>query len=379
MSKRQRKIDDPIIAENASKNYSIHTLTFRARLTKREWNSIKEKLIEFSKKKKAGYYKAELKSKRANKKINYNIASYFGFNMISLLSITIKSSDTYYWMDIKVNPRWMFHRNNHPFVYIADQNELVLCYERIICFLKETKIKEIDENAFYIQRADYCVNIDLEDREHVKEFMRLMRKGAHPYKSKRMMEDCKTGKRKVPTRDSFTVYTDGFEFSVYDKQIQLSGETGKYSEEEIREAEGIIRIELRVKRRKIRYDGKKRGCDDALQFLFHASDIAEDNIPKYLKMAYGSGRFVKLKKAKQIVTASGYKNKTKEKMIKILDRASKNNLQDAKVFYGKDFSKYLKRFNDLNISPITIEKRSRIDEFPGVLQLTEYKNRNYGS
>lgn len=52
MSKRQRKIDDPIIAENASKNYSIHTLTFRARLTKREWNSIKEKLIEFSKKRK---------------------------------------------------------------------------------------------------------------------------------------------------------------------------------------------------------------------------------------------------------------------------------------------------------------------------------------
>lgn len=148
MSKRQRKIDDPIIAENASKNYSIHTLTFRARLTKREWNSIKEKLIEFSKKKKAGYYKAKLKSKGAYKTINYSVASYFGFNMISLLSITTKSLDTYYWMDIKVNPRWMFHRNNHPFVYIADQNELVLCYERIICFLKETKIKEIDGNAF---------------------------------------------------------------------------------------------------------------------------------------------------------------------------------------------------------------------------------------
>lgn len=378
MSKRKKKTEDPIIAGADSKNYSIHTLTFRARLTKRDRNSIKEKLIEFSEKKKAGYFKRKSKGKVTYKTINYNVASDFGFNMVSLLTITAENSDTYYWMDIKVNPRWMFHRDNHPFVYIANKEELVACYERIIRFLKETEIKEIDKNAFYIQRADYCVNIDLEDREHVKVFMRLMRKGAHPYKSKRRMEYSNTGKREVSTRNSFTVYTDGFEFSVYDKQIQLCGEMEKYSEEEIKEAEGIIRIELRVKRRKIRYDGKKRGYDDTLQFLSHAGDIAKENIPKYLKMAYGSGRFVKLKEAQQTVRASGYKNKTKEKMIKILDRVSRKNLQDVKESYGKEFSMYMKRFNDLGISPITIEKRSRTEEFPGILYFIEHKNRNYG-
>ncbi len=368
---------NPIIAEYDSKDYSIHTLTFRAKLTKKNMTSIKEKLIRFSEKKGAGYFKKISRNDATYKTINFNIASYFGFNMISLLTITCKNLYKYYWMDIKVNPRWMFHKDNHPFVYIADKKDLVLCYERIKQFLKKTKIEEIDHNAFYIQRADYCVNIDLGDREHVKEYMRLMKKGAYPYKSERKKEHSTTGKRKVPTRDSFTVYTNHFELSVYDKQIQLSRESEKYSEDEIRVAEGIIRIELRVKRRKIRYDGKKRGYNDTLQLLSHADEIAKDNIPKYLKMVYGRGRFVKLKKAKQIVNASRYKNKTKEKLIEILDRVSKSNLQNVKVLYDDDFSKYLKKFNELEISPITIEKRSKIEEFPGILYLIEHNNRNY--
>ena len=71
------------------------------------------------------------------------------------------------------------------------------------------------------------------------------------------MENSKTGKRKIPTKDSFTVYTKRFEFSIYDKYAQLSKEADKYSEEEMQEAEGMIRIELRVKRSKLRYDEKK--------------------------------------------------------------------------------------------------------------------------
>ena len=375
--KNTMKKSDPIIAEDNSKKYSIHTMTFRARLTKRDRDAIKEKLITLSKKKGMGYYEEKSEGKAIYKTMNFNVASCFGFNTVSLLKIISKNGDTFYWMDIKINPWWMFHRDNHPFVYIASKKDLKSSYKRIAQFLEEAAINEISSEAFYIQRADYCVNIDLGSQDCVKEYMRLMKKGVYPYNAERKEEYSKSGKRKVPTKDSFTVGSNSFEFSIYDKYRQLCKESDKYAGSEIQEAEGMIRIELRVKRSKIKYDGKKGRYNNILEFLSHAGDIAEDNIPRYIKKAYGSGKFVKLKEAKQIVADCGYKNKTKETMKEILDHVSKGNLQGVKQSYGKDFSKHMKRFNDLGISPVTIEKRSRIKEFPGPLYFIEYKNKSF--
>ena len=78
-----------------------------------------------------------------------------------------------------------------------------------------------------------------------------------------------------------------------------------------------------------------------------------------------------------MIENSKYKKKTKEKMTEILDKVSKSNLQEVKQSYGKSFSKHMKRFNDLGISPVTIEKRSRIKEFPGPLYFIEYKNKSF--
>ena len=64
-------------------------------------------------------------------------------------------------------------------------------------------------------------------------------------------------------------------------------------------------------------------------------------------------------------------------MTEIFDKVSKSNLQEVKQSYGKSFSKHMKRFNDLGISPVTIEKRSRIKEFPGPLYFIEYKNKSF--
>lgn len=374
MSRKEKKTSNPIIAAYDQKNYSIHTFTFRAKLNRENQNSIKEKLIQLSKKKNKGCYQ---EGKETYKITNYNAASDFGFNTISLLKITSGDDFKSYWMDVKVNPRWMFHRDDHPFVYIANQDDLIACYKQLGWFLKEAKITEIGCDVFYIQRADYCVNIDLEDRKRVKAYMRLLKKGAYPYKSIRRMENSKTGKRKIPTKDSFTVYTKRFEFSIYDKYAQLSKEADKYSEEEMQEAEGMIRIELRVKRSKLRYDEKKNGCDRTLEFLVLAGEIAEGNIPRYLKKAYGSGKFVKLEKAKEIIEASGCKKKSKNKMVEILEKVSRGNLQEVKDSYGKDFPKYMKKFNELGISPITIEKRSPFSELENPLYYIEYKNKNF--
>lgn len=374
MNKTKKKTSNPIIAAHDQTNYSIHTFTFRAGLTRVSRDSIEEKLIRLSKKKNRGYY---IKGKKPYRTTNYNVASDFGFNTVSLLTITSENMTTSYWMDVKVNPRRMFHKDDHPFVYIADRDDLLYSYIQLDCFLRQAGITEINNAVFYIQRADYCVNIDLEDQERVKAYMRLMKKGAYPYKSERMTEYSEKGKREIPTQDSFTVNTKRFEFSVYDKHIQLSREADKYAKEEIREAEGMIRIELRVKRPKIHYDEKKTECNSTLEFLLSADEIAEGNIPRYLKQAYGSGKFVKLDRAREIIDVSRCKKKTRDQMVEILKKVSRGNLQEVKDSYGKDFSKYMKKFNELGISPITLEKRSPFSELENPLYYIEHRNKNF--
>ena len=68
----------------------------------------------------------------------------------------------------------------------------------------------------------------------------------------------------------------------------------------------MIHIELRIKRSKIQYDARTNGCEDVRAQLEMASEIANKNIPRYLKSAYGIGKFVKYEKAKRLIQEYGY-------------------------------------------------------------------------
>lgn len=365
----------PKNAGTSDTTYSIHTMNFRVQLTKRDKVAIEEKLAALSKQYCVRYFpKKEAKGYQST---TYLVAQAFGLNYVSIVTRNSKDGFCRLWMDVKVNPRWMFHENNHPFVYIASPDEVLNAYEHIQEFLDAAKIVEIDYKMFLIQRMDYCVNIDMGDRALVKSYMRLMKKGSYPCKMKRKMEYSESGHRQIPTKDSFTVFSKTIEFAVYDKCAQLEKEKEKYEEEEIKTAEGMIRIELRVKRSKIRYDAKTNGCENSKAQLKMASEIARKNIPRYIKSAYGTGKFVKYEKARRLIQKSGYIKKTKEMLLDLLKEVSLNDLEEAKGKYEKDFNRCMKRFNELGISPITIEKGSKVKEMENPLYYIEHKNKNY--
>lgn len=176
-----------------------------------------------------------------------------------------KNAGIIYYLQIKVNPRMMFHKDAHPFVYIADADDVRKSLDRVQDFLDMTNINNISKDYFYIQRIDYCANIRLRSRNEVEEYMRIVKKGLCPYPTIRKEEYSKTQGRWIPTRNSFIVYCGSYEFSVYDKQSQMMGEKDRYKVKDIAEAEGIVRVELRVKRNKIRYEKKKSDHESEIE------------------------------------------------------------------------------------------------------------------
>ena len=64
-------------------------------------------------------------------------------------------------------------------------------------------------------------------------------------------------------------------------------------------------------------------------------------------------------------------------LLDFLQEVSLKGLEGAKESYEKDFNKCMKRFNELGISPITIEKGSKVKEMENPLYYIEHRSKNW--
>jgi len=357
----------------------MHTMTISAHLTYTEKDILKECLETYTKKKRLQRYSDEENYYR-NKIIFYSgIAKEFGFNELKLICRIPRSTEIEnYWLNIKINPHKLFHPNDHPYVYIASLEDVTNCMTQVRKMIEAIGAPKMMIDIFKLQRIDFCVNINVGSPEVVHEYMSALLKGAYSIYFDRLTEYSISQKRSIPTKDSFTIRSSNIEFSVYDKHKQLSKELLKYSPEEIQEASGLIRIELRVSRPIIYQKSKKFNLHSIQEFLEHASEMAKISIPQYIKQAYGTGRFTTLDNAKRIIHTSKYKNKTKAELIAMLELVSeKRSLQEAKYnMPDKLYKKCIRKFNELDLSPITIPRRSKNKEYPSLLYYIQNHNFN---
>lgn len=349
--------------ENAMKikdNYSLHTFTIKRQLLLEEKNKILDLFTD------AIHSGGIVKKYKMNRWENVVLKRYWTsvectFNYIDIYEIRRNETKSYF-MTIKINPRAMLHKKKYPYVYIASQEDIVCSMQLVDEFWRVVGLPEIQHESFYVSRIDYCVNIMMKSRDEVKAYMRLIRKGAYPRNTVRKMEWSESGKRSIPTKNSFTVYNDSVELSIYDKYMQLKEEGDKYSEKELQKAQNIIRIELRVKRRKVHYEEKKHSIEGIEEYLKRTHEIAEENIPRYLREAYGKGvLFVRYADAMRTVEESNLKKKSKKKLKEIIKLTMIENLQMAKENYTSEkWRRNMELFAQLGISPITLQNNSKI-------------------
>lgn len=88
---------------------------------------------------------------------------------------------------------------------------------------------------------------------------------------------------------------------------------------------------------------------------------------------------MKASKAEEIIRESSCKDKTKERMCRIIRDTAKNGLQKASLNYEKkhkNFCDMMGRFNSLGISPITIKQRSKIECMDHPIECIKSRNAN---
>lgn len=365
------------IPKNAVCKYSLHTFTIRTKLPGGSNDLIRIDLDKLSEDK---YPQKAHKIERNTSCIYYfDIARHYGFNEVKIIKVFAKKlTHPKYYLDIKINPWRLFHNDTYPFLYIASKDDLINSLKLIETLLADIELPETLIKNFYLKRVDFCTNICLSSCDAVNEYMKLLHQGSYPYKFNRLQEYSNSQRKWIATKNSFTVNSKHIQFSLYNKYKQLKEEANKYSLDEIEEAKGIIRIELRIERSVINRKEKKYDLEDAYAFLGFASQMANEDIPRYLKMTYGSGNFVTYKRAKEIIENAHYRESTKDLLLQMLSAVKETrSLQSVKKALGKkDYSKCMRLFNKLEISPITINKRANSKAFFHPLFYIETANCN---
>ena len=169
-------------------------------------------------------------------------------------------------------------------------------------------------------------------------------------------------KKKTISKDGINLKrTNIAEISIYNKQRQM--ETSKKKYPDGNDASGIIRFEIQCFKDKVKNLQNKYDTYEIADFLNMSDEIAHKLFNEYLSKMYGIGDFYKVDEAKAIINNSTYPASAKAIMIDLVDNTAKyKNLNKALIEFKQKHgitkaNRIMKKFNSLELSPLTIPRR----------------------
>lgn len=208
-----------------------------------------------------------------------------------------------------------------------------------------------------LHRLDYCVDIKLEEKIK-KIYLNLYRWNNPKFGNMKIQKIYKTSVYRQSKRGQFNL-------NIYSR-YEFTGD------EEDRD---IFRIELQMKKAKIKKEYDKYGIDKNID-NYWSKDSMEEYYFKYLKDFFGIGQHYKLSIAKNIIDSSDYSNKYKEKLKRFLTEMTMEvdyrQLARNKLFSIETIKKYIEMLGNLNINTICLyEVYDGYDVIPNLLDIAK--------
>lgn len=304
-------------------------------------------------------------------------------------------------MYLRLNPAKVLGGNvlsvfNKPSMY----DELKATYHQLTAEL-------FGENSFLtfldlwkVRRIDYCAQLTVSDAPR---YIKLMQRGSVPKRGKfyRKMDTEQQKKnhrsRTYETYQSGSIHLIGgqlptsstpfrhgsYNINFYDKNAEMVNENNKhlekygcvkYTEEQIRAAENVLRLEVQCKPRKI--DNIAKDHYDKIKSLDNFLSL--EDAQKLIEHAYtevaGTGNYIKKKDAVQLIKASNRQQQVKNRLIGILDDMTGKGGSGNAVYRLREmaiikrtFDSDIKWLHDNGINPVPLHETYKADELPNLL------------
>ena len=229
-----------------------------------------------------------------------------------------------------------------------------------------------------ISRCDPCANLHLENKAAVAEYLRLFRKAQHirHYKVVTYEKNNKFVKNpQEANRHSYRQSSKRASFTAYDKVYVL--QQLERCPKDLAE-KGVLRVEAELDREALlkRIDANQKWSN--YRILKESYRAVKKILCKYFNRLFGGhGNFICYQKAKERIESAKMSKKTRERMLYLLRKTSDSNTLDYAVLKMRrkfelsqgQCNHILKKFEKLNISPITLRNDSKFDELPSFLTL----------
>ena len=394
-------IKNEIIAQH--KCYSIHTFEIKMRLDKdniQRYRNILERSFMFNEQKTGKenkYYYGAIK-KRYVKPTHFTRSRYYdnldlfrqGLSEICLLE-TVITGGVYDrdivsgYLSIRVNPRKLLGYVIYPYMRVVTSEDIEDIIPKMVSVLEAYGFMENDIREAIISRLDICANIRLDNQDMAEKYLHCLRKGGYylGLNHKYMERSETTHRQEFPpnemryTGSAHNRWGNRQELSIYLKKPQMLGSNLPYGLDEIRMADGQIRFEYRLFRKKTYYLEGRYGCVGSCDLICEAGTIGDEILQKYLTGLYGTGRMLKTGTALRKIAGSHHRPAIKQTMSRIIEETRRTDMFTA--FNGIPSHKkrnLMKWFNELDLSPITIPDSWEIQRFENPLTYIKTRNVN---
>ena len=233
---------------------------------------------------------------------------------------------------------------------------------------KQHRKWQFDVDRVSLSRVDITWNLYFPEEVDLTEVIRLFK---HGYRKKK--ERVVTFRDAKKDRHSFRVVYPDVVLTVYDKSFQV-----RQKHRETRDRMQILRIELSLKRSAYLRMLKLPVGVDYDEVLQDAVISMSKVLKKYTKRMFPCvGRHLPYPTAVKEIQEKVADEELREKMLFLLNKASRSDslsmaMEKTMVEYGmgkKEMEKLLKKFDKVDVNPITFKKDSKMKELPGVRKM----------
>ena len=278
----------------------------------------------------------------------------------------------YYYCIVIINLQRLVNNGKRTIETYNNEQDFSILSTNFARYMQTVLPLRTNLNEWSLQRIDYNIDLKLPPCE-VEQYITLLQRGDknHSWHIHEMADETKKRKQskhgnRKKTHPTGSVIFDNKQYSVniYNKYLELlkvQEERGITDTEELQASEGILRIEVQVKRNKL--NTIKQGIKQDFDFegrpieYFAKYDIAIPIIMKTLQSITGRADYMTYKNAENKILQGIKRQRIREDIINFLQIArNTKSLWRAKELYNRTtrISTILEHLNRMNINPVTI-------------------------
>lgn len=263
-------------------------------------------------------------------------------------------------IEIRVNPRVLtkeftykgiFNTELHSCHEVADELNLILQFIG----------SQYDFESMTLSRIDLCVNVEFEEKNEVKKYMKVIRAQEPLAFYERQRFDSSEANYKEKNKHSYRIASADIQITIYDKLFEMLED----KKIEAIGCEGLLRFEISLKRPEILKHIKDNDIQSNVELLQYCGDNSKTIFRSFMYRLFPCGRYYSYDIAIKKILQAKVKTKVLNRMKIFIAYASRNGtLEKAYSEFKRDYelkdtqiNKIRIEFEKIDLNPITIPEK----------------------